>query len=142
MKGRDDPVMNARRWAGPGFLVLGVALVVAAVATGAAHLELVVFVPVFVGGASALFLGGVLAIFLGLVLLPLAFGMEFALEPLGVDGPEGAPPRSGSGGVVLVGPLPLFFGSWKSPSRISWWIAAGVGAAMVVAVLVLASLLR
>lgn len=133
--------MNVRRWAGPGFLVLGIALVFAAVATGAAQLELVVFLPVFVGGASALFLGGVLAIFLGLVLLPLAFGMEFAWDPVAVDRPERSPPPR-AGGVVLIGPFPLFFGSWKSPSRMSWWIAAGVGAAMVVAVLVLASLLR
>lgn len=133
--------MNPRRWAGPALLVLGVGLVLAAVATGAAQVELLVILPVFVGGASALFLGGVLAIFLGLVLLPLSLGMEFALDPIGAEPTESsAPPRSG--GVVLVGPFPLFFGSWRSPSRASWWVAAGVGAAMVVALLLLAAAIR
>ncbi|MCI4324707.1 MAG: DUF131 domain-containing protein [Thermoplasmata archaeon] len=126
---------------GPALLLLGVALVGAAVATGAAQLALVVVLPVFVGGASALFLGGVVAIFVGLLLLPLAFGMEFALEPVG-SSPASDSARPKSGGVILVGPIPFFFGSWKSPSRVSWWIAAGVGAAMIVAVLALATLLR
>jgi uncharacterized membrane protein len=133
--------VNVRRWAGPAILLLGVALVLAAVATGAAQLELVVFVPVFVGGASALFLAGVATIFVGLLLLPLAFGMEFAPDPMD-PGASSDPTMPKSGGLVLVGPIPFFFGSWKSPSRVSWWVAAGVGAAMFVAVLVLATQLR
>jgi uncharacterized membrane protein len=133
--------VNVRRWVGPAFLVLGLALVVAAVATGAAQLELVVFLPVFVGGASALFLGGIALVFVGLLLLPFTFGMEFEL--VAHDAPATSEPTaSKSGGVILVGPIPFFFGAWKSPSKVSWWIAAGIGAAMVVAVLVLATQLR
>jgi uncharacterized membrane protein len=133
--------VNVRRWVGPAFLVLGLALVVAAVATGAAQLELVVFLPVFVGGASALFLGGIALVFVGLWLLPFTFGMEFEL--VAHDAPATSEPTtSNSGGVILVGPIPFFFGAWKSPSKVSWWIAAGIGAAMVVAVLVLATQLR
>ena len=126
---------------GSAFLFLGVALVGAAVATGAAQLELVVFLPVFVGGASALFLGGVVAIFVGLLLLPLAFGVEFRGSRWG-RARRLTPASRSPEGSILVGPIPFFFGSWKSPSRISWWIAAGVGAAMIVAVLAVATLLR
>jgi uncharacterized membrane protein len=133
--------MRIDRWAGPGFLVLGLVLLAAALATGGAQLELLVIVPVFVGGASALFLGGVIALFLGLLLLPLAFGVRFALDPVSLDQSADSRP-SRSGGVILLGPFPLFFGAWKSPSRVSWWIAAAVGAAMVVAILVLAASVR
>jgi uncharacterized membrane protein len=133
--------MRGVRWAGPGLLLLGAILIAAALATGGAQFELIVIVPVFVGGASALFLGGVAALLVGFFLLPLTFGATFALEPTGPEAADGSPaPRSG--GVILIGPLPLFFGAWKSPSRVSWWIAAGVGAAMVVAVLVIAASLR
>jgi uncharacterized membrane protein len=133
--------MSAVRWVGPVLLALGIALIAAAVATGAAQLDLVVIFPVFVGGASALFLGGVASLLLGIFLLPLAFGGSFELESPRSD-PSNRSRPPGSGGVVLIGPIPLFFGSWKHPNRSTWWAAVGVGAALIVAVLVLAAVFR
>jgi uncharacterized membrane protein len=133
--------MSAVRWIGPALLVLGIVLVAAAVSTGAAQLDVVVIFPVFVGGASALFLGGVVSLFVGLLLLPLAFGAKFEVEPAGPDA-SAQPHGERSGGVIILGPFPLFFGSWKNPSRRAWWTAVGVGAAILVAVLVLAAVLR
>lgn len=129
------------RWVGPGLIVLGIALVVAAVATGGAQLELIVVVPVFVGGASALFLGGVVSIFVGIFLLPLAFGSEEA-EPSENSPAEPGPTSPRSGGLVLIGPVPIFFGGWKNPGRRAYWVAVLVGAGLVVVAIALAFGLR
>jgi len=119
--------MSVLRWSGPVLLALGIALVLAAVVTGAAHLLVVVVVPVFVGGASLLFFGGIIALFLGIFLLPLAFASELE-EPGSVPAPDSPPPSGGSGGVILIGPIPVFFGGWKHPGRRTYWTAALVGA--------------
>ena len=130
--------MGALRWAGPGLLVLGLVLVGAAVATGAAQFTLFVVFPVFVGGASALFLGGVVALFLGVFLLPLAFSSG----SIDVECPEVGDDRgasTGSGGLLLIGPVPIFLGAWKHPRRRTYWLAVGIGAALLVAALVIAA---
>ena len=132
--------VSALRWTGPALIVLGAVLVAAAVATGAAHLDLVVIIPVFVGGASALFVGGVLALFLGVMLLPLAFGAEWARPEESLTGPR--VPSSSVGGVVLIGPFPIFLGAWRHPRRRTFWLAVSVGAALVLAAIVLALVLR
>jgi len=123
--------MSALRWAGPAFLVLGLALVIAAVVTGSARLDVVLVFPVFVGGASVLFFGGVAALFLGIFLLPLAFagGDDEPEEPSASPGPTSS---GGSGGLVLIGPFPIFFGSWKNPGRRAYWVAALVGAMVLI----------
>jgi uncharacterized membrane protein len=133
--------MSPLRWLGPGLIILGVVLVVAAVATGSAHLVLVVILPVFVGGASLLFLGGIAAIFVGLLLLPLAFGGAFELDRSD-DPPAGGEATSSAGGLVLLGPIPIFFGAWKSPSQRTVWIAVAVGAALLLLAVALSGLVR
>jgi uncharacterized membrane protein len=133
--------MSAVRWAGPALLVLGGALVAAAVGTGGAHVELVLVFPVFVGGASALFLGGIVALFLGFVLLPLAFG-EVVLEAATPAPPDDPDAASNFGGMVLIGPFPILFGSWKNARRSAYWAAAVVGLALLVLAIFLVVLIR
>lgn len=127
------------RWIGPALLALGVGLVVAALATGEAHFALVLIVPVIYGGSSALLIAGVVSTLLGIF----ALGLGVA-EPMEVRSPKplrtelGAPP-SGAGGLVLVGPFPIFFGNWKNVSRATKYLAALAGA-IALAALVLAAL--
>ncbi|MCI4321008.1 MAG: DUF131 domain-containing protein [Thermoplasmata archaeon] len=129
--------MGATRWLGPGLIVLGLVLIGAAVATGAARFAVVVVFPVFFGGASALFLGGVLSVFLGVFFLPLAFDPgRRESEPLASPLADESTP--GSGGFLLIGPVPIFFGAWKHPRRRTYWLAVAVGAVLLVAVLVAA----
>jgi len=133
--------MSPVRWLGPALLGLGVVLVVAAVATGGAHLVLVVVIPVFVGGTSPLFLGGIVAVFAGLLLLPLTFGGTFELDRSESEPTEGEE-STRAGGLVLVGPFPIFFGKWKNPTPRTVWIAVAVGAALLVLAFALSGLLR
>jgi uncharacterized membrane protein len=125
------------------FLVAGAALVVDAVATGHASLALLLIIPVITGGSLG-FLLGVLGLFLGILTLPFVFADEED-EP----GPESSPSASTSGGspapshegggVVLIGPIPLFFGSWgRRAARHYWWWVA-LGAALLVVALVAAA---
>jgi uncharacterized membrane protein len=128
------------RLAGVGALVVlvaGAAFLVDAVLHGRASLTLVVIVPVLSGG-SAEFLLGVVLLVVGLFLLPLAFWEPVESEPLpsGPETPVAAPPSAGgAGGVVLLGPVPIFFGTWKNVSRRVRLLAAVVGA-VVLALLV------
>ena len=129
--------MTAVRWLGPGLLALGVALLVGAVATGGAQLAVVVIVPVIVGGASLLFLAGVASIFVGIFLLPLAFAAPSA-ETVAVLPSASSAEAGESGGLVLIGPLPIFFASWKTAGRRTYWVAAGAGLAVLVVLIVVA----
>jgi uncharacterized protein (TIGR00304 family) len=119
-------------------LFAGAALLADATLHGRANLSLVVIVPVLSGGSGE-FLLGVVLLLVGLFLLSWAF-WEVAESPTGVsplegpEGPETTPPGSGmvGGGVVLIGPVPLFFGGWKNVSRRARLVAAVVGAAVLV----------
>jgi uncharacterized membrane protein len=53
------------------------------------------------------------------------------------DGSEFDEPEVETGGLVLVGPVPIFLGSWRRDPPIPYWVAALIGAGLVVAVFVL-----
>lgn len=114
-----------------GFLAVaaflaGIVLVVLAVIDGRATVSLVVIVPV-VTGASGEFLLGVVLIVVGMFALPWALAEERE-EDRPLPTPEAQPGSSpASGGLVLVGPVPIFFGSWRGVSRRTRWIVALVG---------------
>lgn len=111
-------------------LLSGAGLVGGAVASGSARVALFLVVPVVTGG-SLLFLVGVLLLVLGFLSVPLAYAAEPRPEP--TLPPEAAAPTPGrSGGVVLIGPFPFFFGSFRSAPRWVRWTAALAGAAFVV----------
>jgi uncharacterized membrane protein len=129
-----------QRWAlvPAALLGAGVVLVALSLRQGGAQIAIIVVVPVLFG-RSLEFAAGVLLLVSGLFCLPLAF--EPAEEAEGPTLPGTAPgPSGGAGGLVLIGPVPIFFGSWRAVSTRTRVIAAIVGGVvLVVAVLVLLS---
>lgn len=96
--------------------VSGIALIAAAVATGEAEVSLFLIFPVF-SGSSGLFLLGTLLIVLSFVagFIMLMFGqLEFNRLQIESSTPVGLPgqrKKTKYGGVVLIGPVPIAFGS-------------------------------
>ena len=125
--------MRATALAGPALLLAGGALLAVAVGSGAAQVGLFVVVP-FVIGSSPLLALGILLLVLGVFLLPWTFAAVPAEEPrpsgVAREGPASGIARSG--GVVLVGPVPIFFGGWRAPSRRAYWLAVAVGSVCLV----------
>ncbi len=117
--------MRVAAWAALALFVLGAGLVADAVLRGDAHVEIVLIFPVF-SGSSAEFLGGVLAVVLGIV--SLAFSGSVAAPAEGPPSGSAISEADGVGGLVLVGPVPIFFGRWSEASRRARWAAAAVGA--------------
>ena len=116
-------------------LGLGVALVAEAVASGGATLSLVVVFPV-VSGRSPEFLLGVVALVLG---IGSAFVVGASPSPSGgavrPSGEADALESGQEGGFLLIGPVPILFGSFRSISRRAYWALVLLGAAGVAAVL-------
>jgi uncharacterized protein (TIGR00304 family) len=132
---------------------LGIALVALSILRGEGGAGLFVCVPFFLGtGLFAslgvlCFLGGMVMLFLGM-----ARGAAEAVGPGGRGGPAGpegpagpaagddadAAPRTRAGGVILLGPIPLVFGSDAGISRSMFYLALGLMAGLVVALLALA----
>jgi uncharacterized membrane protein len=105
-----------------GLLVAGAALVVYSVLRGLATVGILVVIP-FVVGSSASLAVGVFLIAVGFLTLPFAFAeVEWEDE-------DRSPVRSGSSrtsGVVVVGPIPFFFGTWRELPR---WVPIAVSVA-------------
>jgi uncharacterized protein (TIGR00304 family) len=120
----------------------GITLVVLSVLRGDATVSLIVIIPV-VTGSSATFVGGVGLIIAGFVALLFAFSApwsseEAPLRPHQRGLPSGEP-EGGAGGFVLIGPVPIMFGSWRGISRRDrWWL--GLIGATILIVVVLATL--
>lgn len=135
--------MRRSGWVPGLLLVVGAALVVDAVVRGAASVALIAIIPV-VSGSSAEFLAGVVLLLVGFLSLPLAFrppaepgGAALLLDPRA----RGEAPTEEVGGLLLVGPVPIFFGGWKNVSVRTRVAVAVIGAALLVALL-LAVVLR
>lgn len=136
--------MDGRWLAVLGALLLlgGAALVVNALETGGARLLLIVIIPVIVGGTPAFALGA-FAILIGVALL--LIGLAPTTGPDEEALPEGDR-RGGSsepttGGFVLIGPVPILFGSFRGSSRLRWALVAIGVAATLLAILLLAATL-
>jgi uncharacterized protein (TIGR00304 family) len=114
----------------------GAAVVGIAVASGAARVALVVFVPVIYG--SSLLLGvGIALLIAGFLALPFAFAAP--PDASSVAGEEPLLPASAvrSGGLVLIGPVPIVWGSWsRMPARTRAILAALGAAVLAIAVVV------
>jgi uncharacterized membrane protein len=121
-------------WVPVVLLAAGAIFVADAVLRGTASVTLFAIIPV-VSGNSVEFLGGVVLLLVGFLAVPLAF--------LSWDPPEGAAPLAGArphdvappeemGGLLLLGPVPIFFGRWKDVSRGTKVAAALVGAVLLV----------
>jgi uncharacterized membrane protein len=123
-------------------LLAGVALIGYAVATGAASLALVLIIPVVWGSSLALALGVLLA-FVGLVgllgtLAPVAAEEEGPSPPPAGSGTPPPAATTGCGGFVLLGPVPLFFGSARPFGRRYYVWALLAGAALFVLLVLVA----
>jgi uncharacterized membrane protein len=123
--------------AGILLLLAGLVALGLSVADGSARLYLVLLFPV-ITGSSPLFVLGLLGVVGGLIVFFLS--AEGAAVGPGYGG-RGTTPSGGrtstSGGVVLIGPVPVFFGAWKGPSRRSYRLAVFLGCIFFVAALVL-----
>ncbi len=131
--------LQFRRWLPGLLLATGIFLIAASVYSGSARLFLLVFVPV-ITGTSWEFLLGVSALFAGFFLLPLIWTADEAEDPslraAARTGP--GPPaastelrplgRDSAGGLILVGPVPIFIGGWRDhpPIPYRWALVAGV----------------
>ncbi|MGA8275744.1 MAG: DUF131 domain-containing protein [Thermoplasmata archaeon] len=135
--------MRRSGWVPVVLLAAGMVLIVDAVVRGAASVALVAIIPV-ISGSSTEFLVGVVLLLVGFLSVPLAF-LSFdqppetgaALDPRA----RGETPTGEVGGLLLVGPVPIFFGSWKSVSLRAKVAVAVVGAILLI-VLVLALVVR
>ncbi len=114
--------------------VAGAVLIGDSVARGGAQLTLVLIVPI-VAGHSVEFLGGVALLVGGVLATPLSLSRDPAPEPPPSPGPTSASTGSrGAGGLVLLGPVPVFFGNWRGVSRRTRWAVAAAGVALTGAV--------
>jgi uncharacterized membrane protein len=125
------------RWP-PSLLLLlsvaGAALVVDSVLRGGSTFALVLIVPVITGSSPEL-LAGVALIFAGFLAWALASAPSDA-SPLPTAPPSYDPARRESpddagavGGVLLIGPIPIFLGGYRPGTRRArWaWVALGLG---------------
>lgn len=113
---RSGPEMHIRIGLPIALFVSGMALIAASVATGEARVSLLLVFPVFSGSGGLFFLGTfmiVLSFVVGFLLL--MFGhLELGRLQLERDEPALAvesAKKTRYGGLVLVGPLPIAFGS-------------------------------
>ena len=120
-----------------GLLVAGAVAIADAVVRGGASLLVVVVLPV-VTGSSTEFLLGVVLLFGGFLSLPWLFA-EAGLPPT-EPASGAASPSTGGGGLVLIGPVPIFFGGWRTVSRRTRWWVALAGAVVLVTILAVAIL--
>ncbi|MCI4352389.1 MAG: DUF131 domain-containing protein [Thermoplasmata archaeon] len=123
---------------GPAALISGGILVGVALATGAARWSLVLIFPV-ITGTTALFASAVGLLLVGIFFLPLAFAGDNGpeSEPPTLLGSNPAPIEGGTGGVIFVGPFPIFFGKWRTRPPIPYRWALALGVAFVVGTVVL-----
>ncbi len=108
--------MRTRMWLPIALFLAGVFMIGYAVANGEADVSLVIIFPVF-SGSSGLFLLGILLLvasfFVGFALL--ALPQSSAPEEEATKSIARSPkPKSQYGGVVLIGPIPIAFGSDKN----------------------------
>jgi uncharacterized protein (TIGR00304 family) len=121
--------MRHVRLLGLALLIAGVALIAASVATGQGQVYLLLFIPVYVG-TGALGMLGILVLFSGFFLatlgsawrgvpVPAAPAPDSASSPESIAPPSPAGPPARYGGVIMLGPIPIVFGS---DARIAKWM--------------------
>jgi uncharacterized protein (TIGR00304 family) len=100
------------RAAGLYLLLVGILLLALAIASGEAKVALVLIIPI-IYGSGALAAGGILLIFAGIVLMSLSY-FTFAAPAEEPSDAHHEPTKKEYGGVILIGPIPIVFGSARS----------------------------
>jgi uncharacterized protein (TIGR00304 family) len=119
--------MNAR-WLGLALIGLGAALITASVITGEASVAVVLIFPVIYGG-GVLLLGGIVCIMVGFMAsFFMAAGRDDATERGATEEDAGAK----AGGVLMIGPVPIIFGSDRRMALVAAAIALTVMAFMMI----------
>jgi len=127
--------MISRMWFPVAVFLGGLACIAAAVATGEADVELVLVFPVF-SGSSGLFLIGtaliVLSFLIVFAMMATARGESYGntVAPTASQAPK-AEGKTHYGGVVLIGPIPIAFGSSKKVALVM--LVLGIAMAVVLA---------
>jgi len=122
-------------------LLAGALLVLDAVARGGASVALVVVVPVLFGGSAEFFLG-VALVFVGFVTLPWALGYSFEAGEEAPTTEHGGAPPTEVAGLILIGPIPIFFGRGSRVSKRTRVLAAVLGGLLVVGLVVVLLVVR
>lgn len=121
---------------GASLLVLGIAVLLVALAEGDASVALVVIIPIVYGGGALLVLA-ILLIFAGFLLLSLSSVQRVRQEGPPADNEV----KKEFGGVVLIGPIPIVFGSARA-LRGTWAMAALAALSLIILLLFLLIVLR
>ncbi len=116
----------------------GAALIGLALANGGAAVAIVVVLPVLYG-RSLEFIAGVLLLVAGIFALPLLVASGAPPPDAEDDERLTVPGGTGTsgGGLVLIGPVPIFFGGWTRVSARTRWIVAAIGAVALAAAIAL-----
>src|SRR5438445_6459674 len=137
--------MQRVRLLGLALRLAGIALIAASVAMGQGQVFLLLFIPVY-AGTGLLGFPGILVVFFGFFLTSLGAAWRGVPAPTEVA-PGSAPPSEGTiptaaavppvkyGGVVMVGPIPIVFGSDAVIAK--WMMVLG----LILAVLVIVAFL-
>ncbi len=102
------------KWLALACLIGGIALLAYSASTGATEAGFFFIVPVVIGSGLEAFAGTLLIIaglFLGMAHLATAYAPAPAEPAPTAEPPEAAGPPVKTGGVVLLGPIPIVFGS-------------------------------
>jgi uncharacterized protein (TIGR00304 family) len=133
--------MRTRLWIPIAMFVAGMALIANAVATGEADVSLFIVFPVFSGSSLLFLLATILIIssfIVGFMLMTMDYGRTEERIQAKPEGANGSAPgsRMQYGGVVLLGPIPIAFGSDKKVAL--FMLIVGVILAVVVLGILLA----
>lgn len=124
-------------------LICGAALTTAAALTGGLELLFVfLFIPTFIA-KTPVAVGGVLMMFFGIVALAITQFLDIGdlddrKEYMASKGAENTPVRKRTTGVLLIGPIPII---WGSDDRSAMWVTAIAMAVVVCLMLVLLAIL-
>lgn len=107
--------LDHRTWLPIALFAAGIALVLAAVTAGLAELTLFFVFPVITGTSPVFFLGVlliVLGFFVGFALMMMGrLEVDYHMDPVP---PLGEQQKTQYGGLILIGPIPIAFGSSKN----------------------------
>jgi uncharacterized protein (TIGR00304 family) len=125
--------MKSRMWVPIIVFLAGVAFIVTAAASGNAEVQLFIIFPL-ISGTSWLFVLGVVLIIasfvLGFVLAASSMGDGQSEPEIGGQAGQESQAKNRYGGVVLIGPIPIIFGSDRRMALVMLVIAIVIFAAV------------